>query len=331
MTDTLVTGAQGYVGRYVVSSLIDSGKSVVGVGRSEMCNEFFTHSFNYQSGTKRAPLTAEIKKQIVSSLNYKYEKCDLSDALSVKNLIQKHSPSTIIHLAGALRDESWDNLVSSNINTTFNLLKESSNLENKPVFILGSTGSVYGNQERLPIAETAFPTPIGSYATSKYMSEIMAKDIALNSSMPLIIARIFNIVGPGLQSRHLAGYLAHRIAEIEKLESENIITVGDLNTIRDFIDVRDVANFMTSDHGDCDSNFEFNIAGGEETEIKTIVDTLFDSALTNIILKTDSSRNRSGANRVYSSIDKMKAIYTPQYTLQQSLKDMLDYARLSLS
>lgn len=330
MTNTLVTGAQGYVGRYVILALLAAGHNVTGIGRSKKCDDYFTHSFDFQGESKRAPVPASIREQLSSSHNYNYVRCDLLDPIAVDNLINKVHPALVIHLAGALRDETWQNLAHSNLIATLNIMTASSKLQHKPTFVLGSTGSVYGTQVDIPITESAFPVPVGSYAVSKYMAEMMAKDIAYNSAMPLIIARIFNILGPGLQPRHLTSYLVHRIAEIEKLESEQKISVGDLNTARDFIDVRDVAQFLASDFSGYEPITLINIAGGAEVEIKTIVDKLCCIARIPIALTLDPTRNRSGANRIFANVDKLTKAYTLRYTLQQSLEDMLDYARSTL-
>ena len=327
MGQILVTGAQGYVGRYVVSALLEADHNVVGVGRSPKNNDHFTHAFDFHGAKRPAPLPASIRRRLSNERRYVYERCNLVDTKAVSTLINKLQPSIVIHLAGALRDEKWPSLVSLNLVATLNIMMASSVLNNRPLIVLGSTGSIYGDQAILPIGETAAPAPVGSYAVSKSMSEMMAVNIAQDQGIQLIIARIFNILGPGLQPRHFCGYLVHRIAEIEKLNLSPEIAVGDLNTVRDFVDVRDIAQFFACDLRQYEAIAPVNVAWGTGIEMKTIADYLVDKSSKPIKFKSNPLRNRPGALRIFSSTDKFRKVYTPQFTVEQSLADMLNYAR----
>ncbi len=104
----------------------------------------------------------------------------------------------VIHLAAVSRvgegeakpDLCWD----TNFNGTFNVLKAALNLKKRPWVIFASSREVYGQQDVLPVKETALPQPLNTYAKSKAKAEescIQAKEQGLN----VAIVRFANVFG----------------------------------------------------------------------------------------------------------------------------------------
>src|SRR5262249_15782580 len=108
------------------------------------------------------------------------------------------------------------------------------------IVVLGSTGGVYGIPQALPIAESASCHPIDMYSASKLSSEHATRIVAERLGVPVLWGRVFNLVGPGQDERHVCGKLAARAAAIACGVVEPVVEVGNLEATRDFIDVRDV-------------------------------------------------------------------------------------------
>jgi nucleoside-diphosphate-sugar epimerase len=144
--------------------------------------------------------------------------------------------------------------------------------------------------------------------------------------MPVLIARIFNLLGPGLQPRHLAGYLAHLIAEAEVPGAPDRIETGDLSTTRDLVDVRDCADFLI----DCAPTRPLayaNIASGVETAMDQMVANFLGRAERPLTLASAAARSREGADRIVADVPSMRSLGLPRIALDRSVADMLAYAR----
>src|SRR2546428_7690141 len=105
----LVTGAQGFVGRYLVSRLLSSHceAKVVGIGRSPRFDDTFTHSVSWLSQLIQAPLPESLKTSCCGD-RYQYASLDIHDQVGLSKLLRKFSPHVLIHLASGLRNDPPD-------------------------------------------------------------------------------------------------------------------------------------------------------------------------------------------------------------------------------
>ena len=209
---TLVTGAQGFIGRYVASSILQSKPdgTIVGVGRSKVLCEFFSHQITGPAGPVQARLPSEMQGAFESD-RYVYRQADVLDSEKIVAILEEFRPQKIVHLASGLRGDARKSLFESNAEGTARLLEAAGRIEGyAPMIVLGSSGGVYGqaSAEELPFAETAPCSPIDEYSISKLSAELLARMLARRFGFRLRIARIFNVVGPGQDERHIAGQLA---------------------------------------------------------------------------------------------------------------------------
>jgi GDP-4-dehydro-6-deoxy-D-mannose reductase len=152
-------------------------------------------------------------------------------------------PDIIIHLAGfSSVGKSFqfpDKCISINVEGSKNLLKAvyEANLSSKILIV--SSGEVYGNTNQIPAIES-MPTKVTSpYTESRILQEKNCLLFAEEKSLPLFISRSFNHTGPGQTDDFVISSFAKQI--ITKLQLANpTIEVGNINIIRDFLDVRDV-------------------------------------------------------------------------------------------
>src|SRR4051794_23426082 len=142
----LITGAQGFVGRYAVAHCLDRDPTttVVGLGRSRLLLGSFTHRLEWARAQTRARIPAQLLAAAASQ-RYRYVALDLRDQSALVQLLKEVHPSVILHLAGALRDEPSSRLFALNVLATEALLIAiaSAGIE-PPKLVLASTGSLYG-------------------------------------------------------------------------------------------------------------------------------------------------------------------------------------------
>lgn len=328
MTGTvLVTGAQGFIGRYTVAALLRQPvTSVVGTGRSPRSDSTFTHQV-FSHGAERAALLAEDLRTALQDPRYSYHSADITDVKRLSEVIRDTRPSAIIHLASTRREESTEHLNSGNVQGTRALIDacEASGVQVKQI-ALGSSGSVYGDPLELPLIETSPCRPTDTYAASKLASEHLASALCRRAGIELSIGRIFNVAGPAQEERHVCGRFASLLAAIKEGRKEPVIATGGLSVTRDFIDVRDVAAAMihVAEHGT--DGEVYNIASGVETSIGEVLDILVDESGMRRQVHVEQGGSHTGAARHFANISKLSALgFRNQFNLRQSLRDILWY------
>src|SRR5690349_1382396 len=102
----LITGAQGFLGRYVIDSLSKAFPywEVLGVGRSLRRDNHFTHTIHIKDKQIiQAPLPVSFSEDIYK--RYKYLSVDINNKADVDEVINLFKPSIIIHLASGLKGD----------------------------------------------------------------------------------------------------------------------------------------------------------------------------------------------------------------------------------
>lgn len=327
----LITGAQGFVGRYLAAHLLsaDGDAEVLGIGRSRQSDDRFTHTIHCGTTRLAAPLPDELKI-IFCDKRYHYAAADLKNRLRMNQVLTAFRPQVVIHLASALRDDPPDSLFKINVEGTMRLIEAIAESRiDPPKLIIGSSGGVYGSPstEDLPLKEDAPCNPIDLYSISKLAAEQAAQALARLYNIPMISARLFNLVGPGQDERHAGGKFASKLAAIAGDQLPPIIEVGALATTRDFIDVHDAARALCLlvESGVPDTTY--NIASGIETRIDTLLAmTLRIANLTGSVEIRTTEQRAADIPRHFADIQRLKALgFAPRYSLNRSLADLFRY------
>ena len=323
----VVTGAQGFLGRYVVEALTARGIRVIGVGRSPQSDEHFTHDLDWLGRRRPAPLTASLRAAATST-QYSYARLDVNDGVQVTALLDDARPTAIVHSAAAIRDEPFASLVASNVRATHGLFESISASAWRPYVVLVSSGSVYGTvgAEHMPLRADGPTEPGDLYGASKRASEDVARIMARLGEIRLLVVRPFNLLGSGLQDRHLAASLAGQLAAIARGLTPARIQVGPLRTTRDFIDVRDVAEGIIA-LVDAGATTTANLASGVETPTSNILDTLVAKAGLGAPPVIDRLGGRKAdVERSWADISNLQATgFEFSQSLESSLAEMLAY------
>ena len=163
---------------------------------------------------------------------------DLLDPPSLNHAVQAIAPDYVIHLAGVsspahdqpdlfrvVHEEGTRNLLEALMPGGGRLRK----------VILASSAYVYGQPRRIPVLESAEPAPTTPYGESKLGMERMA--VNWFDRLPLLIVRPFNYTGIGQSATFVVPKLVNHFRE-----KSPQIELGDTSVIREFMDVRDVAD-----------------------------------------------------------------------------------------
>jgi len=329
----LITGGQGFAGRYLTARWLDLDTEVeiVGCGRSSANASHFRHSISVGSERKPAPLPPDLSASI-DSTRYRYVSTDMLDEAGVQTMIAEVRPNVIVHVASALRDDATKTLFETNVMGTEHLFHAVAlaGLSSTRI-VVGSSGSVYGavTDEKLPIDEATPTAPFDMYSISKVAQEHVARMLSLRYGIATVIVRIFNIVGAGQDERHFCGHMAAQIVDIETERRPPMLSIGPLDTTRDFIDVRDVADGLIAAATRGDSGATYNLASGREVGMQHVFDEMIAASRLPADLQILSKpARRADMPRNVASIARLSALgFAPRFSLQESLQNILDYYR----
>jgi GDP-4-dehydro-6-deoxy-D-mannose reductase len=312
----LITGACGFVGKYLVEYLEqNSDCAIFGV---DVVDE------------------TEILKQVSDDNRFQYIKCDLRDKSAIDKVIQEVKPSYIYHLAGIgnvnVCNKDINLAFDINVNGFINLLSAVKNNNLKSKILLISSSYVYGNvsSDEICLKETIPINPNTEYGVTKACCEVIAKQFYNSYGLEIVILRPFNHFGPGQKLGFIVSDVCSQIVKIEKKEQEPKLYVGNLEVYRDFIDVRDVVKAYVIAIDKCKSGSVYNVCSGKAIYIRNIVEKLIKLSSVDIEIKSDSVNLRDkDINTLYgdNSVFKIETGWDAEYSLEETLKNTLDYWR----
>ena len=257
---------------------------------------------------------------------------DVTDAVSVADVVQASAPGAIVHLAAlssvtaATEDpgEAW----RVNAVGTVNLLEAARSHAPDARILMVSTGEVYGRAEQVPTPEDAPLAPVSQYAASKAAAEL-ACGLASRSGLDVVLARAFQHEGPGRDERFAVGSWTAQIARAEEAGGGTVL-VGDLSARRDILDVRDVCRAYELLLDPSVPAQAYNVASGRAVEMRELLGLLVELARCPIEVEPDPTRTRPSDLAVVSGDPaRLQAAtgWAPTIPLEQTLADALDHAR----
>lgn len=314
----LITGVTGFVGSHLAELALKNGAEVYGACRWRSCRANISQIYE------------DIR--VVTG--------DLTDPSAVRHILEESKPDVVYHLAAQsfvpCSFEQPRETMTTNVSAQINLLHGlRENLAGRMV-IAGSSeeyGLVY--ESELPIKETNPLRPLSPYAVSKVAQDLISYQYHHSYGVHVVRARAFNHTGPRRGPVFVTSSFAKQIAEIEQGVRPPVIYVGNLDSVRDFTDVRDTvrAYWLLADKGK--PGDVYNIATGRGWTIRGVLDYLLQfSTKSRIEIKTDPTRMRpSDVPRLVGDAEKLKAAtgWEAEIPFEKTLRDILNYWRERVS
>ena len=262
---------------------------------------------------------------------------DIADAHAVEQAVIAVRPDRIHHLAAqSLVPTSWTAPTETfqiNLLGSLNLFEAVRRHRPEAILQVASSSEIYGRQEIFPISEQNLPEPLSPYAVSKLAMDRLAHQYVRSYDRNIIVTRGFNHTGPRRGSSFVTSNFAKQIVEIERRQREPIIHVGNLDMERDWTDVRDMVRAYVLAIRNCNPGEPYNIASGVSHKICGVLDNLLALAGVKATIQMDPDRKRpSDVPRSQGDSSKFQACsgWKPRIPWEQTLKDLLDYWRLTL-
>ncbi|MEM7363058.1 MAG: NAD-dependent epimerase/dehydratase family protein [Pseudomonadota bacterium] len=248
-----LTGASGFTGRFVQRTFETAGYSVVGLSASTGCD-----------------LT---------------DPDQIRDSFRNLHAIYEHPPDGVIHLAAEsyVAADSLNSFYETNVIGTQNLLMALDTDAPPNKVIVASSANVYGNNPEPNLTEQTPRRPVNHYGASKVAMEALIEGNWMHR-LPIVITRPFNYTGTG-QKAH---FLVPKLVQHFRARSASI-DLGNLDVVRDFSDVRVIAQQYLRLF-ECDSSGEpVNLCSGIGYSLATIMDMLEDLSGHSMDIHTDQT------------------------------------------
>ncbi len=333
----LVTGGSGFIGSHLVEQLLKNGHSVINIDN-------FDVFYNYQIKIKNTlesigiPLDFDFKDKETDILNlidqtksdrYQLYYQDIRDKEGLKKIFEVHQFDSIVHLAALAgvrpsieRPMDYEEV---NIKGTMNLWELCKEF-NLTKFVCASSSSVYGNNEKIPFAETdKVDYPISPYAATKKCGEILGHVYHSLYGIDMIHLRFFTVYGP----RQRPDLAIHKFTKIIS-EGGSIPFYGDGSTARDYTFIDDIidgiiksADYLLQNSGVYEI---INLGESEVISLNEMVSTI-ENALGKSAIRDPQPMQPGDVNKTNADISKARNLigYAPVTKFQNGIKTFVEW------
>ncbi|HQN39958.1 MAG: GDP-mannose 4,6-dehydratase [Acidobacteria bacterium] len=261
---------------------------------------------------------------------------DLRDYPSVAAALRRAEPDAIFHLAAqSFVPTSWNapsETIVTNVVGQTNIFEAVRALGLDPRIQIACSSEEYGLvlPDEVPIRETNPLRPLSPYAVSKVSQDYLGYQYFQSYGIKALRTRGFNHTGPRRGEVFVTSNFAKQIALIEAGRQAPVISVGNLDAVRDFTDVRDMVRAYWLAVQRARPGEVYNIATGNGITIRAMLDKLIALARVEVRVETDPARLRPSDVEVLigdSSKFRGDTSWEPRIPFDQTLADLLDYWR----
>lgn len=296
----LVTGAQGFVGGYLLTHLRERGDEV-----TPTCEP--------------------------GSLAPGYLPVEIRDVEQVEQVVADAKPDAIIHLAAIAfvpeAEHDFTRALDINVGGVHNLCRAISRTGNAARLVFASSPEVYGKvpESQMPLSEDQSHNPANNYGLTKSFAESVIRRWRAEG-VPATIIRPFNHIGPRQNDRFVTSSFARQLAQIKLGLVPATLKVGNLDAKRDFTDVRDIVQgyrLAAEKGGDV-----FQLCSGKPLSVQSVLDRLIQIAGVQVVIERDPERMRTSEIPLLFGSNQLAADrlgWIPTISLDQTLQELFDY------
>jgi len=261
---------------------------------------------------------------------------DLRDYPSVAAALRRAEPDAIFHLAAqSFVPTSWNapsETIVTNVVGQTNIFEAVRALGLDPRIQIACSSEEYGLvlPDEVPIRETNPLRPLSPYAVSKVSQDYLGYQYFQSYGIKALRTRGSTTPVPRRGEVFVTSNFAKQIALIEAGRQAPVISVGNLDAVRDFTDVRDMVRAYWLAVQSARPGEVYNIATGNGITIRAMLDKLIALARVEVRVETDPARLRPSDVEVLigdSSKFRGDTGWEPRIPFDQTLADLLDYWR----
>jgi len=251
---------------------------------------------------------------------------EISDAALVTASVAAAAPEAIVHLAAVSSSvaarEAPELAARTNFLGARAVLEATRAAAADARVLLVTSGEIYGCGDA-PFREDDPLAPRTSYARTKACADLLGARHAADG-LDVVRARPFNHTGPGQSPDFVAPAFARQIARIASGTSEPVLRVGNLDSVRDFLDLDDVLDAYQCLLDRAVAPGPYNVASGEGRRIGDLLDALLEESGVSCRVETDPARLRP-TDRAVGDASRLRAAtgWRPRTPFRETLRRVL--------
>ncbi len=330
----LVTGAAGFIGFHLCSTLLKLGHTVVGL---DNINDYYDVNLKYARLNvlgiikKEAEVFNVLNESVIHGTKMTFVRMHLEDPEALPTLFSDQRFDMVCNLAAQAGVRySLENptaYVESNINGFINVL-EACRHNNIKRLVYASSSSVYGNSNDVPFKETAnVDRPISLYAASKKSNELMAYTYSHLYDIEMIGLRFFTVYGPWGRPDMAMFLFTDAILNNKPI---NVFNGGDLSRDFTYIDdiITGVINTLLADYNENKRYKLYNIGNSQPVGLLRFIEAL-EKELGITAQKKMLSMQAGDVNQTWADVDQLKQDfdYQPKTSVEKGIKEFVSWYR----
>jgi GDP-4-dehydro-6-deoxy-D-mannose reductase len=308
----LITGGTGFAGSHLVEHLLEQGYKNIHVT-----------AYSDKSGFVHDLLPAA-----------QIHKLNLTDATATADLIKELQPDQLYHLAAlSTVGDSFSNasqVCINNFQLQVNVLEAIKQHSPQTKILAIGSAQEYDviSHQADSISEDHQLGPANPYGVSKVDQDLLALSYHYAYDLKVIRVRPFNHIGEGQTRGFAVPDFAFQIAEIETDQREKI-SVGNLDAIRDFTDVKDIVRGYVTIMEKGELGQVYNLGSGSGISIQSILDQLSTLADKPITVEVDPKKFRPlDVPQIIADTTRIKELeWYPEIPINSTLQRVLNYWR----
>lgn len=308
----LITGITGFVGSHLAERSLTAGDEVHGLAHED----------------------PPYRNLDAIAADVRLHRGDITDAASTRAAFEAARPEVVFHLAGHAIPTlaGGDPLGAVRLNVMGTAIVVAS-VRDRPgtAFVFASSAEVYDPAATPPYTEDSPVRAPNVYAATKVAAEAIVRELGDGGANHTTIVRPANQIGPRLHPELVASAFARQIALAEAGRAEPVIRHGRLDSRRDFVDVRDIADaFLRAASLEHTRTAVYNAGTGAPVSIADVLRTLVGLARVAVEIEPDALRMRGGDPSTLSLDSarfRERTGWAPTIPLERSLADTLNYWR----
>ena len=316
----LITGITGFAGPHLANLLISEGHEVYGLVRG--------------SNGMETDILDVVPEPEYSKITFLYG--DLTNFRLLSNIFKEHPFDGVFHLAAQSHPPTSFidpiGTMETNVMGTTNLIQVIQDNQPDCKLMFCSTSEVYGNEgkdgHKIKITDTLLPA--NPYGASKVASDLYLQERMINGGIKGFITRAFSHTGPRRGRNFSISCDAYQIAKMMLGKQDKTLSVGNLETVRVVIDVRDcVRAYYLLMKSDDSLGKVFNVCGDIPRKMGFYTDELIGLSNLKGVEKWVNPKYYRPIDIAYQHGDctDLKRItgWEPNYTIKETLSDLLSY------